>query len=295
MPQRVLVVEDDEIQRAVLVDFLENQGCYVEWAADGLEGFRKARVGRFDAILLDFRIPAFDGAVLARLIADLTNENRRPKLVALSATSPDDLTGGGSGANPFDAALQKPFAFMDLMKLIAHPNEHASAMSETWRLDAKQRPPSEPQRTDIQSILIVDDDEALAELIAEPLRNCGFAVERARNGFAALSRIKQDTFDIAIIDFNMPALDGVAVARLTCDLVHSRHRPRLIALTATPDRISQREGTLVSDFDEIIEKSAGMGPLIEAVQRCAAYKKMRPQSAGLGLEDMLLVADALAP
>jgi CheY-like chemotaxis protein len=121
--------------------------------------------------------------------------------------------------------------------------------------------------------LVVDDDDVFRQLIASALQNAGHEVLTAPNGFRALLLIRRFVFDVVLLDFNLPDLDGVAIAKLTCDLVRAPARPRLIALTATPERVAERQGLFVSHFDDIISKAAGLLPVLEAVQRCAAMRQ----------------------
>ena len=58
-------------------------------------------------------------------------------------------------------------------------------------------------------ILIVDDDELEAELMADRLRSAGFEVARARNGQEALLRLEKLWYPLVITDWQMPVMDGI--------------------------------------------------------------------------------------
>jgi DNA-binding response OmpR family regulator/signal transduction histidine kinase len=60
------------------------------------------------------------------------------------------------------------------------------------------------------SVLIVDDEPGLREMLAYELSQEGFEVEAAENGSAAIERLKRRKFDLAITDLKMPGMDGVA-------------------------------------------------------------------------------------
>lgn len=60
-------------------------------------------------------------------------------------------------------------------------------------------------------LLLIDDDQALSNLLAEYLRNDGFAVTTAATGAAALTLCRQQQFDLLILDVMMPVMDGIAV------------------------------------------------------------------------------------
>lgn len=63
------------------------------------------------------------------------------------------------------------------------------------------------------SILVVDDEESLADLVSSALRFAGYQVATESDGFGALRRIKSQTPDLVVLDVNMPELDGFEVCR----------------------------------------------------------------------------------
>ncbi len=272
MQQRVLVVEDDEIQRNVLAGFLETHEFVVETAMDGLDGFRKAWAGRFDVVVTDYRMPEFDGLSVARLMMEFADTHTRPLMIGLSASLGNVLAAGKGGANPFDTVLSKPWqpeallASMRQPRAVTDPRRHDIAMAP---LPLHEAAPA--GLADIQpfSVLVVDDSDMFRTMLSSALQSCGFMVRTAPSGLAALHMLRMHDFDVAVIDFRMPDIDGVALAKLICDLVPPAHRPSLIALSVTPERL----GTSASIFDEIADKSAGLLPVIDAVERCAANRK----------------------
>lgn len=61
--------------------------------------------------------------------------------------------------------------------------------------------------------LVVDDDDALRSIVAEMLSALGYEVSSAENGAKALRIFLGNKFDIVISDYEMPGMDGVALAR----------------------------------------------------------------------------------
>ncbi|HEX2370925.1 MAG TPA: response regulator transcription factor [Acidimicrobiia bacterium] len=62
-------------------------------------------------------------------------------------------------------------------------------------------------------ILVVDDEEALADMVASALRFAGYAVTTESNGFDALRIIKNRLPDLVVLDVSMPEIDGFEVCR----------------------------------------------------------------------------------
>jgi two-component system OmpR family response regulator len=66
---------------------------------------------------------------------------------------------------------------------------------------------------DTAQILVVDDEEGLAEMVASALRFAGYGVSTESNGFDALRAIKDRTPDLVVLDVSMPEIDGFEVCR----------------------------------------------------------------------------------
>ena len=62
---------------------------------------------------------------------------------------------------------------------------------------------------DEPTILIVDDNEDLAETFAMILKRRGFSVETAGNGTSAVDKFKEQTYDVTLMDIVMPEMNGV--------------------------------------------------------------------------------------
>lgn len=63
------------------------------------------------------------------------------------------------------------------------------------------------------TILVVDDEDSLTDLVSSALRFAGYEVRTESNGFDALRRVKSETPDLIVLDVNMPDLDGFEVCR----------------------------------------------------------------------------------
>jgi signal transduction histidine kinase/HPt (histidine-containing phosphotransfer) domain-containing protein/ActR/RegA family two-component response regulator len=84
--RRILVVEDHPLTQEILTEMLEDLGCDVILASDGLEAVDLAAAGRYDLILMDLQLPTLDGMGATRLIRLLPLHQHTP-IVALSANA----------------------------------------------------------------------------------------------------------------------------------------------------------------------------------------------------------------
>ena len=83
------------------------------------------------------------------------------------------------------------------------------------------------------TVLIVEDNRALAYAVAEVLRSIGYGTLIAHDGEAALSEAERSMPEVAIVDLELPAIDGLEVARRLREGYGKQIR--LIANTAWPD------------------------------------------------------------
>lgn len=117
---KVLVVEDIEINRLVIQMILEQLGCEVDWAEDGLLGYQKYDSCSFDLVFMDLQMPNCDGFEATRLIRKkeaLENRKMLP-IYALSANTSeaDQSMSFQSGMNGF---LAKPVTVSIIRQVLA--------------------------------------------------------------------------------------------------------------------------------------------------------------------------------
>jgi CheY-like chemotaxis protein len=101
----------------------------------------------------------------------------------------------------------------------------------------------------IPSILIVDDEFGLAEMLREMLRDTGFHVTVAINGRLALELLREETVDLVLTDMMMPVMDGAELAAALRSDARHRRTP-IILMTSLPTARPQHERL----FDAVLRK-----------------------------------------
>lgn len=86
-----------------------------------------------------------------------------------------------------------------------------------------------------QTILLVDDDELLCEMLAFYLELAGYHVVQAANGKEGLARLEERQFDLIVLDLLMPEMDGIRFLRQLSALppVPLRPLPKVLVLSAS--------------------------------------------------------------
>jgi two-component system cell cycle response regulator DivK len=113
MSKRILVVEDQEDNRAILRDLLSMAGYELIEAGDGAEGVELARRERPDLILMDIQLPVIDGYEATRRIKGEPALKSIPIIAVTSyALSGDEAKARAAGC---DGYVTKPFSPRDLL------------------------------------------------------------------------------------------------------------------------------------------------------------------------------------
>jgi PAS domain S-box-containing protein len=116
---RILVVEDNEINRFLVVEMLQGGGCEVDEAENGLDGVRLAEARDYDLIVMDISMPEMDGMEATRRIRSGDGASAKVPIIALTAhiSQADHAKFRRAG---FDEILTKPVTRDKLRGVIAH-------------------------------------------------------------------------------------------------------------------------------------------------------------------------------
>ena len=121
------------------------------------------------------------------------------------------------------------------------------------------------------TILVVDDEANIRELVSVYLTAAGYAVECAEDGVEALARMRAHSYDLVVLDIMLPGMDGAAV----CAAIRKDSRVPIIMLTAR-DTDLDKVAMLEAGADDYIVKPFSPPELVarvRAVLRRAAEMK----------------------
>lgn len=130
-------------------------------------------------------------------------------------------------------------------------------------------------------VLLVEDDDAIAEPLARGLERHGFTMTRESTGLGALSAIAVGPVDLVLLDLGLPDIDGYEV----CRRVRATSALPIIVLTARGDEIDRVLG-LELGADDYVVKPFGFRELVARINAV-----MRRSSGSVGsAEDAIAVA-----
>jgi len=116
---KVLVVDDDELNRRMMHLILTREDHYVKLASDGFEACEFAEKNSFDIILMDLQMPKMDGVETSRRIRDSENGTKHAYIVALTASYLPEK-GGELFEAGIDNYIAKPFDILHLRQMLKH-------------------------------------------------------------------------------------------------------------------------------------------------------------------------------
>ncbi len=126
-------------------------------------------------------------------------------------------------------------------------------------------------------VLVVDDEAKIREYFSDVLRHEGFEVDTAQNGEVAINMIDQDIYDAAIIDLNMPKVDGMTVLKY---LVEQSQDTIGIILTGYATIRNAVEAMKAGAFD-YLAKPVKMEEVLMVINRALEFRDIKRENLAL--------------
>ena len=284
-----LVVDDNATNLAVLEELLSNWRMRPKGVSGGREALAEmeaaaARGAPYRLVLLDSQMPDMQGLEVAREI------RRRPSLpeVILMLLSSDDKPGDMARCQELGISfLRKPVKQSELLDAILTVLHKTSR--KTRYITTPRPVPASPHGT--LHILLAEDNEVNQEYAVELLRKRGHTVVVANNGQEALADWEMGTFDIVLMDVQMPLMDGFAATAAIRQRENAtgRHTP-IIALTAHVMK-GDRERCLAAGMDAYASKPLRRQELFAAIDGLLPGGKTAPKITAASRETSETVWD----
>ncbi|HET7473875.1 MAG TPA: GAF domain-containing protein [Candidatus Limnocylindrales bacterium] len=273
---RVLVVDDNATNRRILASFLERWGVDAAATESPLQAIEWVRGGReFDAAVLDFLMPERDGIELAEELAAIHPERPLP-VVILSSIGQHGRTAANVSATLVKPV--KPSALHDALAdaLLADADADSEAASAAPDTTARRRSPARPvEAPEVAGglrILLAEDNAVNQKLALRLLERMGLRADVVGDGRAAITAVETGSYDVILMDVQMPEVDGLEATRQ----IRARwpDRPiRIVGLTANA-MAGDREACLAAGMNDYVSKP------IRPEELQAAIAKARPALAG---------------
>jgi len=211
--RRVLIVDDVDVNRRILIEQLKSWGFAPAAAASGAEALEQIDAANekgapFDLAILDFHMPEMDGEELAHRITD-NPANADLRLMALTSV---DGNGDSRRFREIGVAayLVKPVRGAQLFETIADVFRNDRENNDTSERRGEVDSIATAQPIERRNILLAEDNEVNQLVIRHMLDANAFDITVASDGRKALEtfRADPDKFDLILMDVSMPEMDG---------------------------------------------------------------------------------------
>jgi CheY-like chemotaxis protein len=118
-------------------------------------------------------------------------------------------------------------------------------------------------------LLLAEDNVVNQKVLVAQLKRLGYHSDVVANGLEALTAVHRQTYDLILMDVQMPEMDGLEASRRIIQEVEAERRPRLIALTANVFK-SDQAACFAAGMDGFLGKPVDLAELRDALLQCRA-------------------------
>ena len=273
--KRVLVVDDNATNRRILASHLEVWGMLARVTESPLEALAWLRGGeRFDLGILDMHMPEMDGVALAHAIRERADGPVTP-LILFTSLGRREARAEEEG---FAAYLHKPIKpsllFDALISVLGDQPVHVPQRGAVRAELDPEMGARHPLR-----ILLAEDNVVNQKVASRLLGQMGYRTDIASNGLEAVAAVERQTYDVVLMDVQMPEMDGFEASR-EINRRWPTQRSRIVAMTANAME-GDRELCVAAGMDDYVAKPIRVEELVGALARCQTREDAAPRPAAV--------------
>ncbi len=266
--KQVLVVDDNSTNRRILKIQLEQWKLIVTLSDSGKEALETLSLfSGFDLAIIDMQMPEMDGIELGTLL-----HQYYPKLpVILLSSMGNDVA--KQHHHLFRSVLTKPVKQQALGKYIFNelaqqkPTDDVQAVARKLTVAFAQKYPLQ--------ILVADDNLINQQLALKILSKLGYDAHTAGDGLEVLHLLETNTYDVILMDVQMPEMDGFEATRSIRKLPGLQ--PIIIAMTANAMQ-GDKEECLSAGMNDYLSKPVRLDELMKILETWALHIKSEMES-----------------
>ncbi len=267
---RVLVIDDNRTNRDILAELLTECGMQPSLAGSGEEAIAMLKAHHesgqhFSLALIDQDMSGMDGFTLLEQLRKIPVRCGATIMMLTPGGSSSDAARCeqlGVTASLFKPVIQPELIARIVMALSGQSRQRAAREQSIAKFSREE--------TDALRILIAEDTPGNRAVLTSLLSTCGHVAEAVSNGREALAALEARSFDLVLMDIQMPEMDGVeATAQIRArEKVSGAHLP-IIAVTAHA-MPGDRERCLKAGMDDYLSKPFRSRELLDAIARVMA-------------------------
>jgi PAS domain S-box-containing protein len=266
--KRLLIVDENATNRQTIVQQTRGWGMTAWETANVAEAMHLLRNGQtFEIAIVDAQMPGTEKRSLAQEIAELATAQALPVVGLCSvgqriAQEQNDC---------FAAFLTKPIKQSQLYNVLI---DLFTGRDATERLAQETATESGYDGT-LGSrfplrILLAEDLSVNQKLVQKMLSKMGYGTDIANDGAEVLAALEHQSYDVVLMDIQMPVMDGLEAAQQIARRWSEDVRPRIVALTANAMR-EDREACIAAGMDDYVAKPVRVAELQNVLARCGQW------------------------
>ncbi|MFA6962176.1 MAG: response regulator [Opitutaceae bacterium] len=252
--RRVLILDDNAVNRRVLELQIRHAGMTCVTEPDGASALARLENGeRFDLIISDVQMPGMDGFTF---VQELLSRGLKhcPVMMLSSIGELASLAGA-------DASVNKPVKSSQFYPMLAALFGPAPAPAA-----APTAPVILPGTLMPLNLLMAEDNIVNQRVAQLTLKRLGYEAQIVSDGSEAVATLQNGSFDVILMDVQMPKMDGLEATRRIRTLPAHQDRPWIIALTAGAFE-EDRQKAIASGMNDFLSKPLRVELLHAALSR----------------------------
>ncbi|MDP1784628.1 MAG: response regulator, partial [Sulfuricurvum sp.] len=201
---RFLVVDDNQLERELIGSILSSWGACPTLCENGQEAICLAEQQPFDYLIIDWKMPGIDGIDVIKILQEKKLKSTFPKVIMVTAYNKEKL---------IKAAVIRNVQLGEILHKPVTPSVLFKSITEIDMIDKLERSTTDKCFFAGGKVLVVEDNEINQLVARDLLESFGLDVSMADNGKEAVEKVKSGSYDLILMDLQMPIMDGFEATR----------------------------------------------------------------------------------
>ncbi|WP_187263980.1 hybrid sensor histidine kinase/response regulator [Pontibacter beigongshangensis] len=258
--KRILVVDDNTTNRGILKTQLTQWRFVPTLAKSAQEALELLKSQPFDIVISDMHMPEADGVALAQKI-----KKWHPQLPILLLSSIGDSI-AAPHKKLFCCSLTKPVKHQQLYKQLVSCLKN---QERTEKQETEKKKFSEHFAENYPLQILVAEDYPINQLLAQMvLEKLGYTADLAENGLQVLEALSRKSYDVVLMDVQMPEMDGLEATR---EIRQQEDGPQPYIIATTANAMKEDVQTcFTAGMNDYISKPIDLEELLKSLEKAAA-------------------------
>lgn len=277
--QKVLIVDDDIQARMILSEMLHTMNLQVVEAKSGkhaLQAISKANNENepFEIVFVDLQMPGLNGIETIKRINAMTLKTK-PHCIMVTGYGREEVFREAQDTG-IDIVLVKPVnstvLFDSVLRILGKGELEDRDAPECSSINRMEQSLETIRGA---RILLVEDNELNQQVAVELLEDGGFFIDIAENGEIAVKKVSEGSYDIVLMDMQMPVMDGVTAAKEIRKNPENSKLP-IVAMTANA-MAGDRDRCMEAGMNDHIAKPVDPNHLFSALLKWIPAKRSKTE------------------